>query len=140
MNSKDLAKLLVIGSAVAGLSAGTSLNAATSNTNVRNISISTGAMVQNADAAKASDKHACKGMNGCSGKGNCKTGDKGCSGKNSCKGKGGCASKEAKHACHGQNACKNLGGCKTGDGGCAGKNSCKTKGGCKVPVDPSHNG
>ena len=39
----------------------------------------------------ATDKHACKGMNSCKGKGGCKTGDNGCKGKNSCKGKGGCA-------------------------------------------------
>lgn len=36
------------------------------------------------------DKHACKGLNACKGKGNCSTGDAGCKGKNSCQGKGGC--------------------------------------------------
>jgi len=41
-------------------------------------------------AAPASDKHDCKGMNSCKGKGGCTTGDMGCKGKNSCKGKGGC--------------------------------------------------
>jgi hypothetical protein len=38
----------------------------------------------------AVDKHDCKGLNSCKGKGGCNTGDMGCQGKNSCKGKGGC--------------------------------------------------
>ena len=38
----------------------------------------------------ATDKHDCKGMNSCKGKGGCSAGDQGCKGKNSCKGKGGC--------------------------------------------------
>jgi hypothetical protein len=37
------------------------------------------------------EKHACKGLNSCKGKGGCKSSDNGCKGKNSCKGKGGCA-------------------------------------------------
>src|SRR5271154_4656001 len=37
------------------------------------------------------EKHACKGLNSCKGKGGCKVSDNGCKGKNSCKGKGGCA-------------------------------------------------
>ncbi len=41
-------------------------------------------------ATTATDKHDCKGMNSCKGKGGCQTGDMGCKGKNSCKGKGGC--------------------------------------------------
>ena len=41
-------------------------------------------------AAAAVEKHSCKGLNSCKGKGGCKTGDNGCAGKNSCKGKGGC--------------------------------------------------
>ena len=49
-----------------------------------------------AAAAPAKDAHACKGMNDCTGKGNCKTGDAGCKGKNSCKGKGGCATDGSK--------------------------------------------
>ena len=86
----------------------------------------------------ASDKHVCKGMNSCKGKGGCKSGDGGCAGKNSCKGKGGCSSADAKHNCKGMNSCKGEGGCKSGDGGCAGKNSCKGKGGCEVPVKADH--
>jgi hypothetical protein len=47
---------------------------------------------QLADSVEAKkEKHACKGMNSCKGKGGCSTGDAGCKGKNTCKGKGGCA-------------------------------------------------
>jgi hypothetical protein len=42
-------------------------------------------------AADKVEKHACKGLNSCKGKGGCKSSDNGCKGKNSCKGKGGCA-------------------------------------------------
>ena len=41
-------------------------------------------------SSPATDKHDCKGMNSCKGKGGCSQGDQGCKGKNSCKGKGGC--------------------------------------------------
>jgi hypothetical protein len=44
-------------------------------------------------AGTTAEKHSCKGLNSCKGKGGCKTGDNGCAGKNSCKGKGGCESK-----------------------------------------------
>src|SRR5271154_3191223 len=67
------------------------------------------------------DKHDCKTLNSCKGKGGCKTGDNGCKMKNSCKGKGGCATD--KHDCKGKNACKGKGQ--------GGKNDCKGKGGCK---------
>jgi hypothetical protein len=40
--------------------------------------------------ARSTNKHDCKGMNSCKGKGGCKSGDMGCKGKNTCKGKGGC--------------------------------------------------
>ena len=83
--------------------------------------------------APAADKHACKGLNDCKGKGGCKTDKNACKGQNECKGQGGCAT-AAKHECKGQNECKGLGGCKTGDNGCVAKNSCKGKGGCAVPV------
>jgi hypothetical protein len=43
-----------------------------------------------AAVGSATDKHDCKGLNSCKGKGGCQTGDQGCKGKNSCKGKGGC--------------------------------------------------
>ncbi len=44
-------------------------------------------------ATDAMDKHACKGMNACSGKGGCAVKDQnGCKGQNPCKGKGGCKS------------------------------------------------
>ncbi len=41
-------------------------------------------------ASPSSDKHDCRGMNSCKGKGGCNSGDMGCKGKNTCKGKGGC--------------------------------------------------
>jgi hypothetical protein len=41
-------------------------------------------------ANTATDKHDCKGLNSCKGKGGCTTSDMGCKAKNSCKGKGGC--------------------------------------------------
>jgi hypothetical protein len=68
------------------------------------------------------DKHDCKGLNSCKGKGGCKAGDNGCKTKNSCKGKGGCATD--KHDCAGKNACKGKGK--------GGQNDCKGKGGCKT--------
>ena len=124
MNSKDLARFLVLGGVVAGLSAGTQLRAQTINLNDH--------AAQQVDTKKAADKtadkHACKGQNACGGKGNCKSGDKGCAGKNSCKGKGGCASAEYKHGCAGKNACKGQGP--------DGKNDCKGKGACAVPPAP----
>jgi hypothetical protein len=78
------------------------------------------------------EKHACKNLNSCTGKGGCKTGDQGCAGKNSCSGKGGCAT-AAHHDCAGKNSCKHQGGCRS-SGNCAGKNDCTGKGGCAVPV------
>jgi hypothetical protein len=47
-------------------------------------------------AADPVEKHACKGLNSCKGKGGCKSSDNGCKGKNSCKGKGGCATDGSK--------------------------------------------
>lgn len=41
-------------------------------------------------AGAVADKHDCKGLNSCKGKGGCHSSDNGCVGKNSCKGKGGC--------------------------------------------------
>ncbi len=70
-----------------------------------------------AAATDAGDKHACKGLNACKGKG--------ADGKNACKGAGGCAT--VKHDCKGKNDCKGQ--------GAGGKNECKAKGECKVPAD-----
>ena len=67
------------------------------------------------------DKHVCRGLNTCKGKG--KGGD------NSCGGTGNCATAEA-HSCKGDNACKGQGGC----GEYAGQNSCKGQGACEVPL------
>jgi hypothetical protein len=70
---------LVISAAMAGMLAGTMAT--------------TGCKKDDAGApasATATDKHDCKGLNSCKGKGGCTTGDMGCKAKNSCKGKGGC--------------------------------------------------
>ncbi|HVT05310.1 MAG TPA: hypothetical protein VHL58_18250 [Thermoanaerobaculia bacterium] len=139
MKKNAISRFLILGSAVAGLTTGSSLLA---NQPAKDVAMSGSKPVAVSTAKKSTkkvaDKHVCKGLNSCKGKGGCKTGDKGCAAKNSCKGKGGCAAKAAKHACKGQNACKGLGGCKPGDHACAGKNSCKGKGGCGVPVNADH--
>jgi hypothetical protein len=127
MNSRELARYLILGGVLTGLTAGTNLlaNEQKSNSLTSRSGLSAAAQPMGTDTAKAADKHACKGLNSCKGKGNCKSGDAGCAGKNSCKGKGGCASKDAKHDCAGKNACKGL--------GAGGKNECKGKGSCAVP-------
>ena len=67
------------------------------------------------------DKHTCRGLNTCKGKG--KGGD------NACAGQGKCAIADA-HSCHGKNACKGQGGC----GESAAQNACKGTGECAVPL------
>jgi len=144
MNSRELARYLVLGGVLAGLTAGSQLRANTTGSNPlanadktsvgdskkHSCSGPNGCSGKTDKTATAeADKHACAGMNGCKGKGNCKSGDKGCAGKNSCKGKGGCASKEYHHDCSGQNACKGQGP--------GGKNECKGKGSCAVPPKPA---
>src|SRR4029079_5115112 len=71
-------------------------------------------------AAAAGEKHLCRGLNDCKGKG--------ASGKNDCRGQGDCAT--LTHACNGKNDCKGQGGC----GSEAGANSCKGEGHCSVPL------
>jgi hypothetical protein len=67
------------------------------------------------------DKHVCRGLNTCKGKGSDK--------KNACAGTGQCAV-AAKHTCGGGNECKGQGGC----GEHPGENSCKGQGDCHVPL------
>jgi hypothetical protein len=68
------------------------------------------------------DKHVCRGINTCKGKG----ADK----KNECAGQGTCAiAKE--HSCHKENECKGQGGC----GKSPGENKCKGMGECAVPLN-----
>jgi hypothetical protein len=67
------------------------------------------------------DKHVCRGLNTCKGKGKGKD--------NSCAGIGNCAIAE-KHSCKGDNTCKGQGGC----GEYPGQNSCKGQGSCEVPL------
>ena len=77
-------KALLLGLAVAGLTAGTSARVHASDALTGNA----GSLLQVIDA----DSNTCKGQNTCKGKGGCKGSDNGCKGKNSCKGKGGCKS------------------------------------------------
>ena len=87
---------LVLTAAFTGLLGGTMARAATvSNTGRTSSELtsasSTTSSIAGQIAADKVEKHACKGLNSCKGKGGCKSGDNGCKGKNSCKGKGGCA-------------------------------------------------
>lgn len=74
------ARTLIISAAMTGLVAGSVLT-------MTGCSDNSGKPVAS-DAG--SNKHDCKGLNSCKGKGGCTTGDMGCKGKNTCKGKGGC--------------------------------------------------
>jgi hypothetical protein len=84
---------LVLTAAFTGLLGGTVARAAT----MANTSATSG-ISSNAGQAAADkvEKHACKGLNSCKGKGGCSSSDNGCKGKNSCKGKGGCATDGSK--------------------------------------------
>ena len=123
MNSRELARFLVLGGVLSGLTAGTNLRADTLNTNpqISQSGIASAEPMANKSKKVAAEKHACKGLNSCKGQG--------ADGKNSCKGKGSCASKGSKHDCAGKNACKGQGQ--------GGKNDCKGKGGCAVPPKAS---
>ncbi len=129
MNSRELARYLVLGGVLTGIAAGSPNSAQASPLGSSNQTSVSAARIAMATDKKPAEKHACKGLNSCKGLGNCKAGDQGCSGKNTCKGKGGCASKEYHHECAGQNACKGQ--------GAGGKNDCKGKGGCAVPPKAS---
>ena len=76
---------------------------------------------KNDEANILQEKHICRGLNTCKGKG--KGGD------NACAGQGTCATATA-HSCHYKNDCKGQGGC----GGHPGENSCKGNGSCAVPL------
>jgi hypothetical protein len=68
------------------------------------------------------DKHICRGLNTCKGKGKGE--------KNDCAGMGACAIAKA-HSCDGKNECKGQGGC----GANPGENACKGEGKCAVPLE-----
>ena len=85
---------LVLTAAFTGLLGGTVARAATQAApNYSNSAISP---IAGQPAADKVEKHACKGLNSCKGKGGCSSSDNGCKGKNSCKGKGGCATDGSK--------------------------------------------
>ncbi|MGP0076491.1 MAG: hypothetical protein ACLPWF_31640 [Bryobacteraceae bacterium] len=83
---------LVLTAAFTGLLGGTVARAATS----PNTSASAISPIAGQAADDKVEKHACKGLNSCKGKGGCSSSDNGCKGKNSCKGKGGCATDGSK--------------------------------------------
>jgi hypothetical protein len=86
---------LVLTAAFTGLLGGTVARAAT----VAGGSVTASSAISPIAGQAAADpveKHACKGLNSCKGKGGCSSSDNGCKGKNSCKGKGGCATDGSK--------------------------------------------
>lgn len=77
-------RALLMGAALSGFVAGTTIGAAAQDTGDKTAK-------EGKQATKGKkEKHACKGQNSCKGKGGCKSSDNGCKGKNSCQGKGGC--------------------------------------------------
>ena len=86
---------LVLTAAFTGLLGGTVARAVTAASSGSSVGLTSSSSAISPIAGQAADdkveKHACKGLNSCKGKGGCKSGDNGCKGKNSCKGKGGCA-------------------------------------------------
>jgi hypothetical protein len=92
---------LILTAAFTGLLGGTVARAATvANTSRTGAELTSASSAISPIAGQAADdkveKHACKGLNSCKGKGGCKASDNGCKGKNSCKGKGGCATDGSK--------------------------------------------
>jgi hypothetical protein len=92
---------LVLTAAFTGLLGGTVARAATvANSSRSGVELTSASSAISPIAGQAADdkveKHACKGLNSCKGKGGCKSSDNGCKGKNSCKGKGGCATDGSK--------------------------------------------
>ncbi len=86
---------LVLTAAFTGLLGGTMARAAIQTSTNPSVSSAIDSIAGQAAADKV-EKHACKGLNSCKGKGGCGSGDNGCKGKNSCKGKGGCATDGSK--------------------------------------------
>jgi hypothetical protein len=88
---------LVLTAAFTGLLGGTVARAATlANASGSGVASSAISPIAGQPAADKVEKHACKGLNSCKGKGGCSSSDNGCKGKNSCKGKGGCATDGSK--------------------------------------------
>jgi hypothetical protein len=91
MKTSQTAKALVLGGAIAGLLAGTTTRAYTTQGATGN-HLGAGQLADDSTPAK----HGCKGQNSCKGQGGCKASSNGCKGKNDCKGKGGCATDGSK--------------------------------------------
>jgi len=88
---------MIAGAAIAGLMSGSFAVTAHA---VQTSSKAGVALKMGDDKKDATEKHACKGLNSCKGKGGCHTADNACKGKNSCKGKGGCATDGSKSHSH----------------------------------------
>lgn len=87
-------KTMIAGAAIAGLMSGSFAVTA----HAVQTSAKPGVSLMGDKDKTDADKHACKGLNSCKGKGGCATADNTCKGKNSCKGKGGCATDGSKPA------------------------------------------
>ena len=126
-NRRDFNKLTA--AAFGGILSGAAIGCGDSNESSQKVSApgkstDTGASTQTADVAGnpwTADKHVCRGLNACKGKG--------ADGNNDCAGKGACATVEHQ-TCGGNNQCKFLGGC----GADVAQNDCKGQGGCHVPL------
>lgn len=113
LNRRDFTRLTA--AALGGIVAGSSLIGCSPAANQNADGTTDGGDVADAD------KHICRGLNACKGKG--------AKGENACAGQGACATIAA-HDCGGQNECKGQGGC----GDTYGKNECKGKGECAIPL------
>ncbi|QDT50894.1 hypothetical protein Pan258_49760 [Symmachiella dynata] len=124
LNRRDFSKFTV--AAFGGMVAGTAMGCGGSEETAPSGS-QTGSQTSGTETPEtgtevaAAEKHVCRGLNTCKGKG--------ADGKNDCAGQGTCATFES-HDCSTLNACKNQGGC----GETAGKNACEGKGGCSIPL------
>lgn len=125
LNRRDFNKLAAaaFGGVVAGTTLGCSKKSSDKSGSKSGSNVSTDKKSGDGSGSNVAvaEKHVCKGLNTCKGKG--------ADGKNKCKGQGTCAT-VAHHECAGKNDCRGQGGC----GETAGKNECKGKGGCKVPL------
>jgi hypothetical protein len=86
MKTHYTTKVLLAGTAMAGLLGGAAIRAQAATGNFTS-PVQAGLLADDSTPAK----HSCKGQNSCKGQGGCKSSDNGCKGMNSCKGKGGCA-------------------------------------------------
>ncbi|MBX3412105.1 MAG: hypothetical protein KF708_05250 [Pirellulales bacterium] len=119
LNRRNFSKLSM--AAFGGLMAGTMVGCGAKTEKVTPEAESDATPVADSAGDTVAEKHVCRGLNSCQGKG--------VSGDNACAGQGTCAT-TASHSCHAENECKGLGGC----GESVAANECKGKGECAVPL------